>query len=161
MKGSSKKIVCWKFQVLWPTHHKVIRRKFNGNYILMATFSKLHKYQTFCLIELHNLSKGQLADRMFKLWKNYVYNYRAISNIQLLKFWLFNFPNVHITFFKNFMKRLPGFKIDFESTDKVLPLHQYLWSEISRQWNNGPLNFFWNLHGRAFCFLNFVKWGKY
>ena len=23
------------------------------------------------------------------------------------------------------MKRLPGFKIDFESTDKVLPLHQY------------------------------------
>ena len=63
------------------------------------------------------------------------------SNIQLLKFWLFNFPNFHITFFKNFMKRLPGFKIDFESTDKVLPLHQYLWSKISRQWNNGPLIF--------------------
>ena len=48
------------------------------------------------------------------------------------------------------MKKPPGFKIDFESTDKVLPLHQYLWSEISRQWNNNPLN----LHGRAFCFLN-------
>ena len=64
------------------------------------------------------------------------------SNIQLLKFWLFNFPNFHITFFKNFMKILSEFKIDFESTDKVLPLHQYLWSKISRQWNNGPLNFF-------------------
>ena len=23
------------------------------------------------------------------------------------------------------MKKLPGFKLDFESTDKVLPLHQY------------------------------------
>ena len=43
------------------------------------------------------------------------------------------------------MKKLPGFKIDFESTDKVLPLHQYLWSEISRQWNNGPLIFFFFL----------------
>ena len=31
------------------------------------------------------------------------------------------------------MKKLPGFKIDFESTDKVLLLHQHLLSEISRQ----------------------------
>ena len=40
------------------------------------------------------------------------------------------------------MSKLPGFKISFESTDKVLPLHEYLWSENFRQWNNGPLNFF-------------------
>ena len=40
------------------------------------------------------------------------------------------------------MKNLSGFKIDFESTDKVLPLHQHLWSKISRQWNNSPLIFF-------------------
>ena len=32
--------------------------KLNGNHILMANFSKLRKYQTFVLIELHNLSKG-------------------------------------------------------------------------------------------------------
>ena len=31
------------------------------------------------------------------------------------------------------MKKLPGFKIDFESTDKVLPPHQYILSEISQQ----------------------------
>ena len=43
------------------------------------------------------------------------------------------------------MKKLSGFKIDFESTDKVLPLHQYLWSEISQQWNNDPLNFFFQI----------------
>ena len=29
------------------------------------------------------------------------------------------------------MKKLPGFKIDFESNDQVLPLQQYLLSEIS------------------------------
>ena len=54
--------------------------KLNGNHILMANFSKLRKYQTFGLIELHNLSKGQLADRIFKLWKSYVYDYRAIEH---------------------------------------------------------------------------------
>ena len=54
--------------------------KLNGNYILMAAFSKLRKYQTFALIELHNLSKGQLVDRIFKLWKSYVYDYRAIEH---------------------------------------------------------------------------------
>ena len=122
----------------------------------MANFSKHCKYQ-IGLLELHNLSKGQLADKIFKP----VFTITGSSNIQLLKFWLFNSSNFQTTFVKNFTKKLPGFKIDFESNDKFLPLHQYLWSEISRQWNNGPLKFFWNLYGRAFCFLNFVKWGKY
>ena len=53
--------------------------KLNGNHILMANFSKLRKYQTFVLIELHNLSKCQLADRIFKLWKSFVYDYRAVE----------------------------------------------------------------------------------
>ena len=50
------------------------------------------------------------------------------------------------------MKALLDFKIYFESTYKVLRLHQYLLSEISWEWSNSPLNFFWNLHGRAFSF---------
>ena len=83
------------------------------------------------------------------------------SNIHFLKFWHFNFSNFQTNFVKIFTKKRPGFKIDFESTDKVLPLQQYLWSEISWQWNYGPLIFKKNLHGRAFCFLHFVKWGKY
>ena len=73
-------------------------------------------------------------------------------------FWDFDFlifPTFKQLLTKFFTKKPPGFKKGFESTDKVLPLHQYLWSEISRQWNNVPLNSFWNLHGRAFCFLYF------
>ena len=54
--------------------------KLNGNHILMANFSKFHKYQTFGLIELHNVSKGQLADRIFKLWKSCVYDYRVVEH---------------------------------------------------------------------------------
>ena len=77
-----------------------------------------------------------------------------------LKFWHFNFSIFQKTFLEKFMKKLPGFKTYFGSTDKVLPLHQYLWSEISWQWNNDPLNFFWSLHGRAICFLNFSNEGN-
>ena len=77
-----------------------------------------------------------------------------------LKFWHFNFSIFQKTFLEKFMKKLPGFKTYFGSTDKVLALHQYLWSEISWQWNNDPLNFFWSLHGRAICFLNFSNEGN-
>ena len=53
--------------------------KLNGNQVLIANFSKLHKYRTFGLIELHILSKGQLADRILKLWKSCVYDYQAVE----------------------------------------------------------------------------------
>ena len=46
----------------------------------MANFSKLRKYKTFGLIELHIVSKGQLADRIFKLWKSYVYDNRVAQH---------------------------------------------------------------------------------
>ena len=130
--------------------------KLNGNHILMANFSKLRKWQTFLLIELHNLSKCQLADIIFKLWKA-VFTITRSSNIHFLKFWHFNFSNFQTTFVKIFTKKPPSFKIDFESTDKVLPLHQYLWSEISRQWNNGPLNFFLKLARRSLLLLKFCQ----
>ena len=70
------------------------------------------------------------------------------------------FPTFEQLLSKFLRKKPPGFKLDFESTDKVLPLHQYLRSKIFWQWNNSPLNFFKNLYGRAFCFLNFVNEGN-
>ena len=106
---------------------------------------------------MHNLSKGQLADRISKLWKSCVYVYRAVEHTTYKKFWLFNFSNFQATFAKHFMEKLPGFKIDFESSDKVLPLHQHLWSEIFRHWSNSPLKPFWHLDGRAFLLLKFCK----
>ena len=46
----------------------------------MANFSKSRKYQTLGVIELHNVSKVQLADRIFKLWKSCVYDSRAVQH---------------------------------------------------------------------------------
>ena len=47
------------------------------------------------------------------------------SNVHFLKFWHFNFPNFQTTFVKIFTKKPAAFKINFESTDKVLRIHQY------------------------------------
>ena len=115
--------------------------KLNVNHILMANFSRLLKYQAFSLTELHNFSKvSQLVE--YSTHKKTAFTITGPSNIQLLKFWLVNFPNFQTTFAKNFMKKRPGFKIDFQSAEKVLPLYQYLWAEISRQWTYGPWTFF-------------------
>ena len=40
------------------------------------------------------------------------------------------------------MKKLLGFKKDFESIDKVLALHRHIWSDISWGWKNSPWIFF-------------------
>ena len=40
--------------------------KLSGNHILMTNFYEFRKYQTFGLVELHNLSKGQLAYKIFR-----------------------------------------------------------------------------------------------
>ena len=114
---------------------------------------KFRKYQTFVLIELRNLSKGQLADRIFKFEKA-VFTITSSSNIHFLKFWHFNFSNFQTTFVKIFTKKPPEFYIDFESADKFLPLHQYLWSEISWQWNNGS---FLKLVRKSLLLLEFCQ----
>ena len=84
LKANTKRSVWWKFQFFDPPTTKWRSSKFfvklNGNHILMANFSKFRKYQTFGLIELHNLSKGQLADRIFKLSKSSVYDNRAVKH---------------------------------------------------------------------------------
>ena len=62
LEANTKKKSVESFKVFDPPTTKWRSFKFfaklNGNHILMANFSKFCKYQTFVLIELHNLSKG-------------------------------------------------------------------------------------------------------
>ena len=56
---------------VWLTHQKMatcffIFAKLNGVHPLMANIFKLHKYQTFCLIETH-MSKIRFANNKFSL----------------------------------------------------------------------------------------------
>ena len=47
--------------------------KLNGNHLLMANIFKLHKYQTFGLLKMHNMSKIWFASNKFSLWKSLVF----------------------------------------------------------------------------------------
>ena len=109
--------------------------KLNGNHILMANFSKFRKYQTFGLIELHNLSKGQLADRIFKLWKSCVDDYRVVEHtaFEILTSY---FLNLQKTFVKSFFLKLP---IKFYRFSNIYDL-EFLDNEAT-----ALRLFFWNL----------------
>ena len=72
---------------VWSFHHKMawkrdwnfgppckIFAKLNGNHLLMANILKLHEYQTFGLVKIHNMCKFWFANKIFRLWKSLVCN---------------------------------------------------------------------------------------
>ena len=54
--------------------------KLNGNHLLMANILKLHEYQTFGLMKIHNMCKIWFANKIFSSWKSLVYDERAFEN---------------------------------------------------------------------------------
>ena len=68
--------VCLKF--LGPSttkwrHYKIFA-KMNGTHLLMASIFKLHEYETFGLMKIHNMCTIWFANNMFSLWKYLVYD---------------------------------------------------------------------------------------
>ena len=51
-----------------------IYAKLNGNHLLMANIFKLHEYQTFSLMKMHNMSKIWFANNKFSWRKSLVYD---------------------------------------------------------------------------------------
>ena len=66
--------------------------KLNGNHLLMANIFKLHKYQTFGLLELHNMSKIWFANIKFSLWKTW-FTINGLSKMLFHFIASFIFPN--------------------------------------------------------------------
>ena len=68
--------------------------KLNRNHLLMANISRLHEYQTFGLMKVHNMCKIWFANNIFSLWKKMVYDQRAFENAI---FYFSPFPFTHIS----------------------------------------------------------------
>ena len=68
--------------------------KLNGNH-LMANIFKLHEYQTFGFMKMHNMNKIWLANNKFSLLKSLVYDQRVAENaiFQFLPFSVFQISN--------------------------------------------------------------------
>ena len=120
----------------------------------MTNVSKLRICETFGLIELHNLSKVHLADRIF-YYEKAVFTITGPVNIQLLKLWLFKFSNFQTTFVENLMKKLPVFnEVPFEYKIKSWKICPFLGLFFRKA---DILNFSWiKYFGNDFSFL--IKW---
>ena len=68
--------------------------KLNGNHLLMANIFKLHEYQTFGLMKMHNMCKIWFANNIFSLWKRLVYDWRTVENAI---FYFLSFPFTQIS----------------------------------------------------------------
>ena len=71
-EGHSQKkclLKVWSFFIHLPQNVSPVKvfAKLNRNHLLMANIFKLHKYQTFCLIKMHNMSKIWFANNKFNL----------------------------------------------------------------------------------------------
>ena len=122
----------------------------------MANIFKLHKYQTFGLLKMHNLSKFWFAYNNFSLWKSLVFTLYGLSKMLFLNFCLFHFSKFQMTIIKNLMEKPSFFIMDFEGSYEVL---KYLWSSV-HTFNNETtallkfFGIFTEMHFVSLFFLN-------
>ena len=99
----------------------IIFVKLNGNHLLMANTFKLHEYQTFGLMEMHNMGKIWFANNKFSLWKS-SFTINKSSKMLLFAFCLFHFLKFQITLFDNgFREFLWSF-----TTSKIFLIYTFL-----------------------------------
>ena len=78
-EGCSQKkclLKVWSFSVHPPQNGSPIKflENWTKSHLLMVNIFKLHKYQTFGLMKMHDMCKIWFANNIFSLWKSLVYN---------------------------------------------------------------------------------------
>ena len=63
-------------------HHKMTALQYFLEIETKLSFNtfKLHKYQIFPLMKIHNMNKIWFGDNKFSLWKSLVYDWQAVEN---------------------------------------------------------------------------------
>ena len=130
--------------------------KLNGNHLLMVNIFKLHKYQTFALLKMLFMWAKCDMPIIKSVLKKFGLRLKGCQKCYFLIFAIFIF-----SYFKWLFS-------------KTLWISKVLWSSSTSQnlfdlqmelnlqhWNDGPVKFFWNFHGNAFCFFIFSKRKKY
>ena len=86
--------------------------KLNGNHFSMVNIFKLHKYQTFGLLKMYNMSKIWFANNKFSFWKSSVYD-NGPSKMQFFNFCFFIFQ-ISNDYVKNLIENPLFFIMDFQ-----------------------------------------------
>ena len=79
----------------------------------MPNIFKLHKYQTFGLLKMRNMSKIWFANNKISLWNDW-FTTNGMSKMLIFNFCLFHFSKFQMTIVKNLMKKPSFFKISTE-----------------------------------------------
>ena len=67
------------------------------------------------------------------------------------------FLNFAFTFLQISNEFCQNLIMEFEGSYETQLLHKHFWSTHIWQWNGGPIQCFWNLHGNAFSFSIFPE----
>ena len=128
-----------------------IFERLNGNHLLTANIIKLHKYQTFGLLKMHNMSKIWFTNNKFSLCKDIKYSWFVqkfclqLTGCRKCYFLIFSF--FHFSDFKKLLSKIlwqnhPFFIMDFECSYEVLLfLICIFW-----QWKDGLFEIFTEMH---------------
>ena len=120
----------------------------------MANIFKLHEYQTFGLMKMHNMCKIWFANNIFSQFvKKVGLRLTAVKNAI---FYFLHFPFTQIS--KDYcQKSYNGFwgLLVISTTSEIFLIYKFL------KMKPRPLIFFFDFHGYAFWFFIFSKWKKH
>ena len=92
----------WSFLALSPQYEDPLKF-LHGNYLLIATIFKLHKYQAFSLIKMAKSDLPIIILVCEKVW----FAVNRPSKVLFFNFCLFHFSKFQVTIVKNLMKNHP------------------------------------------------------
>ena len=98
--------------------------KLNRNHLLIANIFKLHEYQTFGLMKMHNICKIWFANNIFSLWESFIYDQQAVEQA-IFKFLPFPFFQIWNDYCQKSYNEFWGFLV-ISTTSKIFLIYTFL-----------------------------------
>ena len=118
-------------KVFWSTHHKFlvhppcqIFAKLDGNYLLMANVFKLHEYQTFGLMTIHNMCKIWFANK-YSICEKVWFTINAPSKMVFFYFLRFPFTQISNDYCQKSYNGFWGFLV-ISSTSQIFLIYTFV-----------------------------------
>ena len=90
----------------------------------MTNIFKLHEYQTFGLMQMHNMSNTWFAYNKFSMWKSLVYDQKAVENA-VFKFLSFLFLQISDDYSQKSYSGFPGY-LGISTTSQMFLIYTFV-----------------------------------
>ena len=130
-----------------------IYSKWNGNHLLIASIFKLHKYQTFGLLKMHNMNKIWFTNNK-SVCKKVWFKINGLSKMLLFNFCFFYFSKFQMTIVKKLIEKpflFNGFRAFSWSSTTSQVFLIYIFLTMKRR----PFKIFLKFSWKCILFLYF------